>query len=376
MRIRRSLVTFSLRREEHSSKLARCKLVQIVGLSLMAVAFGSAPASAQAEFPVANSIYKSGSFPLASCKAWNGTITEITGVNTSAARMSGVVTKEDVLEYCSRMQGDDEAKQAACLKEGAIQLGGQFSLMSTADCQAGRIKTTDEKEYQLRGLGGLWLNGGYSLTWQHVRSGKVLDGSCASGAPPITEQFKILCTAAVERLVGQLRNYLDKSYWAKFWRVDQRGIYDINQKRFVFSIVNPEEGLKSARAVFEERKVTTAQETKQILTYNMVFKYSGKEIYHLEVDQQDQRRGAKITKLTVSSPNMSDVAGVGVGVRLIDVPGYNWKKLCQVYEAMISCRSTYSSNVTYTLESTVESGSIQSMVSKFKVKEIEVEAQN
>jgi hypothetical protein len=292
--------------------------------------------------------------------------------------MSGVVTKEDVLEYCSRMQGDDEAKQAACLKEEAIQLGGQFSLMATADCQAGRTKTTDEKEYQLRGLGGLSLSGGDPLTWQHVRSGKVLDGSCASGAPPITEQFKILCPVAVERLVGRLRNYRDESYWARFWKVDQRGIFDINQKRLVFSIQNPEEGLRSARAVFEERKVTTAREysTKQILTYNMVFKYNGKDIYHLEVDQQDQRRGTRITKLTVSSPNISDAAGVSVGVRLIDVSGYNWKKLCQMYEAMINCRSPYSSNVTYILESAVESGSIQSMVSKFKVKEIEVEALN
>jgi hypothetical protein len=250
--------------------------------------------------------------------------------------------------------------------------------MSTADCQAGRIRNTDEKEYQLRGLGGLWSNGDYSLTWQHVRSGKVLDGSCASGAPPITEQFKILCSAAVERIVGPLRNYLDESYWAKFWRLDQRGIYDINQKRLVFSILNPEEGLRSARAVFEERKVATAHEysTKHILTYNLVFKYNGKEIYHLEVDQQDRRRGAKITKLTVSSPNISDAAGVRVSLRLIDVPRNNWKKLCQIYEAMINCRSPYSSNVTYILGSAVESGSIQSMVRKFKVKEIEVGALN
>src|SRR5258706_7074579 len=157
MQIRRLLVTFSVSREEKSLRLACCKLVQIVGLSLMAVAFGSATASAQPEFPAANSIYKSGSFPLASCKAWNGTITEITGANTSAARMSGVVTKEDVLEYCSRMQGEDEAKQAACLKEEAVQLRGEFSLISTADCRAGRIKTTDEKEFQLRGVEGVHL---------------------------------------------------------------------------------------------------------------------------------------------------------------------------------------------------------------------------
>src|SRR4051812_47943514 len=86
-------------------------------LFLMAVAFSSLTLAAEPEFPNPNSLYKSGSFPLASCKSWNGTITEINQPNTSTARISGVVTKEDVLEYCSRMQGDDQAKQAACLKE-------------------------------------------------------------------------------------------------------------------------------------------------------------------------------------------------------------------------------------------------------------------
>lgn len=377
MQVRRSLLTSCTDREPSLGKTRR-KLVLIFGLLFMVVAFRSATAFAQSEFPQPNSIYKSGSFPLASCKSWNGTITEIVGANTSKASMSGVVTREDVLEYCSRMQGDDEAKQAACLKEEATRLRGEFSLTSTADCSAGRIKTTDEKEYQLRGLGGVWLNGDYSLTWQHVRSGKLLDGSCASGAPPITEQFKLLCPAAVERLVGPLRSYLDESYWARFWRVDQRGIYDTNQKKLVFSIQEPEEGLKSARAVFAERKVTTAQEesTRQILTYNMIFKFNGKDIYYLEVDQSDRRRGARITKLTVSSPNISDAAGVRVGSRLIDVAGYNWKKLCEEYEAQVNCRSPYSSKVTYVLDDDVVTGrtSIQSILSKSKVKEIEVEA--
>ena len=255
------------------------KIVRVQFISLATVILGSTPGFAQSEFPKANSLYKTGSFPLASCKSWNGTITEITGANTNSAKMSGVITKEDMEEFCSRMH-DDTARQAACLKENLIELRGELSLMSTANCRAGRIKTIDEKEYQLLGLDKGSDN---SLSWQHVRSGKILDGSCASGAPPISEQFRILCLAAVEQLASQRNALVNKSYWAKFWRVDQRGIYDMNKKTLVLSILNPDDGIKSARAAFTEQKVTTAQEysTKQVLTYNIIFKHNGKEIYHL-----------------------------------------------------------------------------------------------
>lgn len=370
MQIGRSLPTFHARRT----------LVLISSLLLKAIAFPSATALAQAEFPKSNSLYKSGSFPSAYCKSWNGTITEIRGINTGAARMSGVVTKDDIMEYCSRWASKEEAKQTACFNEEATRLRGEFSLTSTANCRVGRIKTVDDKEYQLRGLSSLWSNEGYSLTWQHVRTGEILDGSCASGAPPITKQFTILCPASVEHLIAPLRSYLDESYWTKFWKVDQRGIHDINQRKSVLSILNPEEGIRSARIIFQEQKVTTAQEysTKQILTYNMIFKSNGYEIYRLEVDQSDRRRGTKLTKLIVSSPNISDVAGVRVGVRLIDVTSYNWRKFCIEEEAQVNCRSPYSNQVTYTLESDVvkEKTSVQSILRKSKVKGIEVDALN
>jgi hypothetical protein len=293
--------------------------------------------------------------------------------------MSGVVTKEDVLEFCSRMQGDDETKQAACLKEEAFQIRGEFSLTATANCSAGRIRTANEREYQLRGLGELWLNGGFSLTWQHVRSGKTLDGSCASGAPPITEQYKILCPAAVDRLVTQGRPYVDESYRSKFWRIDQRGIYDISQNRLVLSLRSPEDGLRAARAFFQEEQVATAREysTKQILTYEMIFKHTDKEIYRLEVDQSDRRRGARITKLVVRSPNVSDVSGVSVGKKLTDVSGYNWKRLCEEYQAEVNCRSPYSAKVTYRLENEVVASdeSIQSIVGRYRVRAIEIDVE-
>ncbi len=81
--------------------------------------------------------------------------------------------------------------------------------------------------------------------------------------------------------------------------MDQCGIYDISQNRFVLSLRNPEDGLKSARAAFQEEQVTTAREnsTNQALTYEIIFKLNGTEIFRLEIDQSDRRRGAKITKL-------------------------------------------------------------------------------
>lgn len=351
------------------------KTAQVLLVALAASA-GSTICLAQPDFPKPNSLYKNGSFPLASCKGWNGTITEIAGANTSAARMSGVVAREDVLEFCARMQGDEEAKQAACLKEQAIQLGGEFGLSATADCRAGRIRTTDEKEYQLRGVRDAGLNGEYSLTWQHVRSGKILDGSCASGEPPISAQYKILCPAAVDGLVNQARPYIDESYRTRFWQVDQRGIYDTSQNKLVLSLQNPEAGLKAARLAFQEQQIATAREesTKQVLTYDMIFRHSEKEIYRLEVDQGVPRRGARVTKLVVISPTIRDAAGVTVGKKLTDVPGYNWRRLCEEYQAEVNCRSPYSAKVTYRLESEVvdTNGSVQGIVSKYRVRAIDV----
>ena len=117
---------------------------------------------------------------------------------------------------------------------------------------------------------------------------------------------------------------------------------------------------------------------KKVLMYNLVFKHNGKEIYYLEVDLFNGRRPAKVTRLVVTSPNISDAAGVSTGKRLIDVSGYNWKRFCEEYQAQVNCRSPYSSNVSYNLEDDVVSGkdSIQSVLTKTKVKEIEVRTGN
>ena len=52
-----------------------------------------------------NVAYAAGDFPLASCKGWNGTIVESSGVNSQSAVIRGIVTKADVQEYCERDPG-------------------------------------------------------------------------------------------------------------------------------------------------------------------------------------------------------------------------------------------------------------------------------
>lgn len=352
----------------------RYKKVLAICLSAVCGIFFPTSCFSQAEFPRPNSLYRSGSFPLASCKSWNGTVTEIQNKNSASAKLVGVVTSEDAMEFCERMNNGGNSTQEACLRDIANQMRNSFSLVSIANCSTGRIRTTDEKEYQLLGVGSVQSKDDYILAWQHVRSATVLDGSCASGAPPITEQLKLLCPLLIERLVAPLRNFQDETYWAQNWRVDQHGIYDIKQRKPVISIVAPTEGLRNARAVFIEQRVETAKEfnTNRTVNYDMIFKYRGKEVYRLDVDQSDSSH-AKVRKIIVSSPFIRDAFGISPGVKLIDVDRYDWSRLCRIQEGMISCRSPYSGNVRYVLEVESESGSVRSILSQHKVRAIEVE---
>jgi uncharacterized protein len=154
--------------------------------------------------------YKTGSFPLASCKSWNGTITELSGVDGRHATMKGVIRREDLLEYCSRSPGGevkntgDGAEVEKCadrlLFEMRNTIPDRTNLVSIADCHQGTIRDTEERAYQLVGAdpSTAWNE----LRWKHLRSGQLLDGSCASGTPPITEQFKLLCPSSAKKAVA------------------------------------------------------------------------------------------------------------------------------------------------------------------------------
>src|SRR5262249_30521742 len=56
---------------------------------------------------VATPSFAAGDFPLPSCKSWNGTVVERSGVDTRRAEMKGIITEADIQEYCERDPGGE-----------------------------------------------------------------------------------------------------------------------------------------------------------------------------------------------------------------------------------------------------------------------------
>ncbi|WP_345821625.1 hypothetical protein ABC766_07170 [Methylobacterium fujisawaense] len=131
-----------------------------------------------------------GDFPLASCKGWNGTVVERDGIDTARAAMRGIVTKADLQEYCERDPGGETK-----------QFGGK---LTTAQCVAsylrseGRATMTAEANCRTGTVGYRYGNG--QVRKARFPFGADADTSCASGMPPMVEQFKMLCPAAAKRL--------------------------------------------------------------------------------------------------------------------------------------------------------------------------------
>lgn len=167
---------------------------------------------AEYRFPKANSVYRTGSYPLASCKSWNGTITELSGADTNKAVMRGAVTEEDFKEFCERQSDpsapDAEARTKDCLANSVQLHKGETSLMSTADCRASQIRDHTDQVYTLVGPDKSAFHG---LTWRHGRTDQILDGSCASGAPPVSEQFKLLCPAVAAKVLSHSQSTFEKT---------------------------------------------------------------------------------------------------------------------------------------------------------------------
>lgn len=129
-----------------------------------------------------------GDFPAASCKGWNGTIVEKSGVDTVLAILKGVVTTADVQEYCERDPGGMRTGGKLTVEQCIAQIQqeiGRVEMISTANCDAGTLafrygtRTPQSVQFPMS-------------TWA--------DKSCASGMPPLIEQFKILCPTAASRL--------------------------------------------------------------------------------------------------------------------------------------------------------------------------------
>lgn len=131
-----------------------------------------------------------GDFPLASCKGWNGTVVERDGIDTARATMRGIVTKADLQEYCERDPGG-ETKQyggklttAQCVAN-YLRSEGRATMAAEANCRAGTVS---------------YRYGDRQTGRAHFPQGADADTSCASGMPPLIEQFKMLCPATAKRL--------------------------------------------------------------------------------------------------------------------------------------------------------------------------------
>lgn len=121
-------------------------------------------------------------FPMASCKGWSGTIISKSQIGTKNASMMGTVTRENIKEYCERTfdNGDGADKSAVvtkCMRETIADNAGA-KISATADCATGRLTFTDER--------GRTRAAQFPLPPDS-------DQSCASGMPPLIEQFAILC---------------------------------------------------------------------------------------------------------------------------------------------------------------------------------------
>ena len=121
-------------------------------------------------------------FPVASCKGYNGTLVARNGIGTTAATISGFVSQDAVKEMCIRLSrgddsdGGDPARVQSCMGESQSEVGNE--LEATANCKTGQVSFR--------------INGSVKIRARFPLS-PTADTSCASGMPPVMQQFELLC---------------------------------------------------------------------------------------------------------------------------------------------------------------------------------------
>lgn len=129
-----------------------------------------------------------GDYPIASCKLWNGTIRNVKGQDSRHASMVGVVTNDDIKEYCERDPGGETIAYGGkltvdeCAWKYRVEMK-EVRVRSLADCERGTIIFQSN------------LNT-YSAQFPLAPGS---DESCASGMPPLMAQFRILCPTNAAR---------------------------------------------------------------------------------------------------------------------------------------------------------------------------------
>ena len=127
-----------------------------------------------------------GDFPHASCKTWNGTVVAISGVDTSNARMSGIITLADVQEYCDRDAGGETRRYggrlttAQCVSRYFRKLR-HVKLVALADCARATLEFHDGDRVERLQF-------------------PTKDTSCGSGHSPLISQFNKLCPTRAREL--------------------------------------------------------------------------------------------------------------------------------------------------------------------------------
>ena len=124
-------------------------------------------------------------FPLASCKGWNGTINVMDGLNSTKATMTGSVLAKDLREYCTRDPGGETTNYGGklsieqCVEKYLAQKNDP--LTTTANCETGDL------------VFERYLNGEKKTTTVSFPLAIGTDRSCASGLMPLEYQFAMLC---------------------------------------------------------------------------------------------------------------------------------------------------------------------------------------
>jgi hypothetical protein len=131
-------------------------------------------------------------FPL-SPKGYQATVVNKEGVNSSKAIAIGKVRGNNAIEYCERDPGGETQEYGGkltkeqCVEKVLKEEEGKKYLAS-ADCSKKTIKTSWGETFTLVGKDSVG-----SYIWRDKRTGRVLDGSNASGAPVVEGQFRMLC---------------------------------------------------------------------------------------------------------------------------------------------------------------------------------------
>ena len=132
---------------------------------------------------------KARDFPLSSCKSADGTITQLSGIDTDHASMVGMITEPDAIEYCSREVASEPPEQ--CAKAIVQELNGA-EYRATANCPKHILESkTDQRAQALEQYILVRKDG--EFFWKSTRTGNTLGNSCADGTPPLFQQFGILC---------------------------------------------------------------------------------------------------------------------------------------------------------------------------------------